>query len=62
MARVKINSTINNQPDRNGLIQKIKGLTTRKAMISCLYHLGDWPRKLEIKAVLSVDVIVDYYC
>ena len=31
-------------------------------MISCLYQFGDWPRKLELKAVISCDTTVDYCC
>ncbi|CSB53512.1 Uncharacterised protein [Vibrio cholerae] len=51
MARVKINSTTNNQPARKGLIKKNTiGLIIRKAMMATLYQSGALPRKFLINA------------
>jgi hypothetical protein len=45
MAKVKINSTTKIQPAAKGFIANRMGLINRKATITCLYHLGDLPKK-----------------
>src|SRR5687768_15329055 len=53
MASVKINSIINNQPARKGLISTTIGLINKKTMIVFLYQTDECPRKLCQKAILK---------
>jgi hypothetical protein len=41
-------------------MMKTIGLMIRKAIMSSLYQVAEWPRKLAAKALLSV-VTIDFY-
>ncbi len=55
MARVKMNSPITHQPVTKGpAVKRSNGLSRRNAMMENLYHDGEPPRKLLLKAWLRV--------